>query len=221
MRLENSFTVPATPDRAWEILLDVPGIAGCLPGARLTDLVDDQTYKGEAAVKIGPVALTFAGEAKIVERNDEARRARVEARGADKRGRGNARADVFFELSPADGATRVDVVTELQLAGAVAQYGRGAGLMEAIAGEIIGDFARNLEARINADGAAPAAGSTPPPAEPSRQSAGADDAPSTPATTPDAAASAGEGESSLNALSLLWRALTSWLRKRLGRAAGR
>lgn len=212
MRLENSFTVPASPDRAWEILLDVPGIAGCLPGARLTDVVDERTYKGEAAVKIGPVALTFAGEAKFVEIDEAARRAKVEARGADKRGRGNARADVVFQLSQSGGSgTRVDVTTDLQLAGAVAQYGRGAGLMEAVAGEIIGDFARNLEARIKGEGGeAPAPEGIP---------AAADQAGPAPARPGEARARLGEARSSLNAVSLLWRALVSWLRTALGGAA--
>lgn len=214
MRLHNSFSVPASLDRAWEILLDVPAIAGCLPGARLTEVVDEHTYKGEAAVKIGPVALNFAGEAKIVEKDDQAHRAKVQARGADKRGRGNARADVVFELKPADDDTRVDVVTDLQLAGAVAQYGRGTGLIEAIAGEIIGDFARNLEAHLRGQEAKPAATSALETGELSREGSPAP-RPTAPGDTPDQAGS------SLNAANLLWRALVSWVRKALGKPARR
>lgn len=214
MRLENSFTVPTSPERTWDILLDVPAIADCVPGARLTEVAGENAYKGEATVKVGPVSLTFAGEAKIVETDAAARRAKVEARGADKRGRGNARADVVFALSPQDGSTRVDVSTDLQLSGTVAQYGRGKGLMEAIAAEILNDFARNLEARINAggEGEAPATGETSP--------AGAAQ-PDEPRRGQESVAAAGgsatpSGQSSLSAFGLFWRVLKSWFRAKTG-----
>ena len=73
MQLENSFTVPAPPDVAWAVLLDVPRIAPCMPGAELTETVGERTYKGNAKLRVGPVSLTFSGEAEITE-IDEANR---------------------------------------------------------------------------------------------------------------------------------------------------
>lgn len=148
MRIENSFTVPLSAEDTWLLLLDVPRIAPCLPGARLTETLPEETYKGEAVVKIGPVQFTFGGQAQLVNVDMDARTARVVAKGADARGRGNASATVDFALAPADGGTRVDIVTDLTLAGTVAQYGRASGLIKSIAAELIGQFAKNLERQI-------------------------------------------------------------------------
>jgi len=165
MRLENTFTVPCDPDAAWRLLLDVPAIAPCLPGAELTEVAGGNTYKGRARVKVGPVLLAFAGTAEIVEADNATRRARVRARGADEKGRGSAQAEVTFAVEPQDAGSRVNVVTDLNLVGAVAQYGRASGLIQSIAGEIVKDFAANLEAMLResepAPSQAPAAESRP------------------------------------------------------------
>jgi uncharacterized protein len=155
MQLNNSFTVPATPEAAWNVLLDVPRIAPCMPGAELTEVVGEHTYKGNAKLRVGPVNLTFSGEAKITEMDATARRATVHAKGNDTKGRGAAEADVVFALFEDSGQTRVDITTELNLTGSVAQYGRASGLIDAIAGQIISDFAKNLEAEIGTDSVVP------------------------------------------------------------------
>lgn len=156
MQLNNSFTVPAAPDVAWKVLLDVPRIAPCMPGAELTEVVGEHTYKGNAKLRVGPVNLTFSGKAEITELDAAARTATVHARGNDTKGRGAAEADVVFALVEDGGRTRVDITTELNLTGSVAQYGRASGLIDAIAGQIISDFAKNLEAEIGTDAGAPA-----------------------------------------------------------------
>lgn len=151
MKIENTFRVPIAPDDAWLLLLDVPKIAPCLPGARLTESLPDETYKGEAVVKIGPVQFNFAGQAQLVNVDTDSHTAQVIAKGADARGRGNASATVDFALKPDGDGTRVDIVTDLSLAGSVAQYGRASGLVKNIAAELIGQFAKNLE-RLIAEG---------------------------------------------------------------------
>jgi carbon monoxide dehydrogenase subunit G len=107
-------------------------------------------YRGRALIKVGPVQLAFEGEAEITDVDHDARTARVLAKGNEKKGRGNASATVQFALADHPDGSRVDVVTELNLVGAVAQYGRGAGLLKAIADQLIGQFARNLAAALNA-----------------------------------------------------------------------
>ena len=137
MRIDNSFFVAVPPERAWQTLLDVPKIAPCLPGARLTEVLDGDRYKGEAAVKLGPVQLQFGGEAQLSAVDLAARTAQVTAKGADRKGRGNATAVINFRLS-ADGAgTRVNVDTDLTLTGSIAQYGRASGLIKEIANELV------------------------------------------------------------------------------------
>jgi carbon monoxide dehydrogenase subunit G len=196
MQLENSFTVPAAPDAAWDILLDVPRIAPCMPGAELTETVGEHSYKGNAKLRVGPVALTFSGEATITEIDTENRVATVEAKGNDTKGRGAASARVEFRLV-ADGAgSRVDITSDIDLTGSIAQYGRASGLIDAIAGQIIADFAENLAAEIGASDAPEAA-----PAE----SAPDDAAAPAPAAAPPS-------DNSISGIRLFFRALWSMLR---------
>jgi uncharacterized protein len=150
MKFDNSFVVAIPPAEAWPLLLDVPVIAPCLPGAEITETLGPRRFRGRAAVKVGPVQLGFDGEAEIVAVDDAAMTARVVARGAEKKGRGNASATVDFTIESDPAGARVMVVSELNLVGAVAQYGRGAGLMKEIANQLIGQFARNLENLIRA-----------------------------------------------------------------------
>jgi carbon monoxide dehydrogenase subunit G len=149
MQIETSFAVPAPIDRAWAILTDVPRIVPCMPGAALTEVIDAQTFRGTAGVKIGPMQLSFAGEAKIEEQDAATHRVRVAARANDTKGRGGAQAKLAFVLVPDGAGTRVDITTDLQLNGAVAQYGRGVGLIKEIANQLVGQFAANLKAQID------------------------------------------------------------------------
>jgi uncharacterized protein len=154
MRFDNSFFVAASPEQAWALLVDVPKIAPCLPGARLTEVIAADRYKGEAVVKLGPVQLQFGGEAQLTDIDVSAHTARVIAKGSDRKGRGSASAIVKFALSPEGTGTRVDINTDLNLTGIVAQYGRASGLMKEIANELIGQFATNLGELIH-DSASP------------------------------------------------------------------
>src|SRR6516164_2131885 len=99
MRIENTFFVAAPPAQTWQVLLDVPRIAPCLPGARLTEMLGSDRYKGEAAVKLGPVQLQFGGEAQLSGIDPAARCARLTAKGSDRKGRGSATAVMNFSLA--------------------------------------------------------------------------------------------------------------------------
>jgi carbon monoxide dehydrogenase subunit G len=167
MQIKNQLDVPLPPGEAWRLLLDVPRMARCMPGATLTETIDERTWRGTVAVKLGPVRLDFAGEARIEELDEAARRARVAAKGNDTKGRGNAQAKVAFQLVPAGEGTRVEIETDLQLVGAVAQYGRGAGLIKEIANQLVGEFAANLRQELAAAKPAPPE-PTPGEAEPQR-----------------------------------------------------
>ena len=150
MIISNSFDIPLPPDEAWPLLMDVPRIAPCLPGAELLEALPDNAYKGKVSVRLGPVSLAFTGTAKFEEIDAVARTARLKAQGADQKGRGSAAAKVVFALVAVDGGTRVNVETDLNLSGAVAQYGRAAGMLQEVAQQIIGQFARNLQTLLQA-----------------------------------------------------------------------
>ena len=168
MEFDNSFEVPLPPAQAWKVLLDIERIAPCMPGAALTEVVGNNTYKGKIGVRLGPVALTFAGIVKFDEIDDIKHTARVSAQGTDAKGRGGANAASVFRLEPAGSGSKVLVHTNLTLSGAVAQYGRGVGIIQATATQIMNQFAKCLKDKLAQEplAAAPAAAATPAAASP-------------------------------------------------------
>lgn len=196
MELNHEFEISTNLDHAWQVLLDVPRIAPCLPGAELTEIIDDRNFKGQAAIKVGPVALKFAGQAELADVDDVNHSAVIKAKGADKKGRGQAQANVVFQLfSAGDNATRVEVKTDLNLTGTVAQYGRASGLIDEIANQLIAQFVGNLEGVLQQDqSGAPASGG----ADPSQPAAPA------PVAKP------------VSGLSLLFRALGAMIKRWFG-----
>jgi len=145
MEFDNSFEVPLPPAQAWKVLLDIERIAPCMPGAKLTEVVGDNTYKGNIGVRLGPVALTFAGIVKFDAIDNVNHTARVSAQGTDAKGRGGANANSEFRLEPAGTGSKVLVHTNLTLSGSVAQYGRGVGIIQATATQIMNQFAGRLK----------------------------------------------------------------------------
>jgi hypothetical protein len=157
MEFDNAFEVPLPPAQAWPVLMDIARIAPCMPGAQLTEVVGPETYKGNIAVRLGPVALTFAGVVKFEAIDNAAHTARVKAQGNDAKGRGGANAAASFRLEPTATGSKVLVHTDLTLSGAVAQYGRGVGMIQATAGQLMKRFAENLKAQLAASPAPTAA----------------------------------------------------------------
>lgn len=145
MKIENSFTVDAPIEQAWELLTDIPEIAPCLPGAKLTDHTDDE-YSGGIKVKVGPVTSEYKGTAKFVEKDDANYKAVIDGKGRDVRGAGNAQALITAQMTAVGEQTRVDINTDLKVSGKVAQFGRG--VMQDVSTKLLGQFAECLEAKI-------------------------------------------------------------------------
>jgi carbon monoxide dehydrogenase subunit G len=150
MELTNEFTVPLPPDRAWGVLTDLERIAPCLPGARLTE-VDGDDHKGEVKVKVGPITATYKGVARFLEQDAEAKRAVLQAEGRDAR-QGSASARVTATLTPEGSGTKVLVVTDLNLAGKVAQFGRG--VLADVSVKLLDQFAECLSGQLEDEFAA-------------------------------------------------------------------
>jgi uncharacterized protein len=147
MLITNDFEVAEPVDQVWRFFQNIPQVAACLPGAQLTEDLGDDKYKGTVAVRMGPVRLQFAGIADITERDEAAKRLTVHASGADEKGRGQATMVVTATLARTSrGTTKVDVVQDLQLAGAAAQYGRG--MISDVSAILMRDFATNMQGRI-------------------------------------------------------------------------
>jgi len=148
MELEHSFTVPVPEERAWEVLLDVKRVAPCMPGATL-DSVDGDEIKGRIKVKVGPIAMTYAGTARFTERDPNAHVITLEASGKETRGAGTASATVRSMLEGQGDQTHVVVHTTLNVTGRPAQFGRG--VMAEVGGKLIGIFASNLADMLAAE----------------------------------------------------------------------
>jgi carbon monoxide dehydrogenase subunit G len=154
MELEHSFTIPVPPEQAWQVLLDVEQVAPCMPGATI-DSVDGDEIKGRIKVKVGPVALTYAGTAHFVERDEQARSVTLEASGKETRGSGTASATVRSSLRDEGRQTRVVVHTTMNVTGRPAQFGRG--VMAEVGGRLVERFATNLAAQLAGGGQSGAA----------------------------------------------------------------
>lgn len=146
MQIENEFTVPAPVDHLWAYLLDVERVAPCMPGAELTETVDDRTWKGKVLMKLGPVSLSFAGTVTMEERLDDEHRVVLHARGMEQKGKGAANAKVTSWLVPNGGETSVKMIADIQLTGAVAQLSRG--LLPEVSRKLTDRFAECLHASM-------------------------------------------------------------------------
>src|SRR5579862_5575278 len=160
IELDNSFTVPVPPEKAWDVLLDVERIAPCMPGASVTSVEGDE-IAGQVKVKLGPLSLSYKGTAKFTEKDQASHTIAIEASGKETRGAGTASATVHAVLKPADseGSTLVSIHTSLNVTGRPAQFGRS--LLPEVSGKLIAQFASNLEALISADNPAAEATDTP------------------------------------------------------------
>ena len=154
MKLEQTFEVQAPLAQVWEALNDLERVAPCLPGAAITDHDEDGTYRGTFTVKLGPMTAAYNGTIKIEDVDEAAHRATLKARGTDKRGQGGANATIVNTLSEHDGGTRVEAVTDFNITGRLAQFGRG-GMMQDVSNRLLRDFATCLSTRL-AGSAAPA-----------------------------------------------------------------
>lgn len=147
MELVNEFRVPVPIDQAWEVLTNVERIAPCIPGAQLLS-VDGDDFTGAVKVKVGPISVSYQGEASFKEKDATARRAVIRANGKETRGQGNASAVVTLELKDEGDATTCLLTTDLTISGKAAQFGRG--VLADVSSKLIGQFAQRLEADLRA-----------------------------------------------------------------------
>ncbi len=145
MDISNSFTVDAPLSEAWELLTDIPEIAPCLPGAKLTS-AEDGVYSGGIKIKVGPVTSEYKGSAQFVEKDEVNHKAVIKGKGRDVRGAGNAEALITATMTAVGEQTQVDIHTDLKVSGKVAQFGRG--VMQDVSTKLLGQFADCLETKI-------------------------------------------------------------------------
>jgi uncharacterized protein len=154
MELRHEFTVPATLDETWAAFNDIESVAECFPGAKVAT-VEGDTFTGSCKVKLGPIALVYNGTGTFVEKDEAAHRMVIDAKGKDKRGNGTAGAHVTATMTQEGTSTRVEVLTDLNITGKPAQFGRG--VMQDVSDKLLGQFTACLEQKVGDDSAATAA----------------------------------------------------------------
>ena len=157
MKIETEFSVPFAAAQVWAFFHDTARVVNCLPGAELSEAGEDGALKGRFRVKLGPIAAAFAGEGKVA-LDEAARTGAIEGAGSDRATGTRARGEARFALAETAEGTRVTVALDYTLAGALAQFGRGA-IVENLAARLAGEFAANLERALSSD--APAAAAAP------------------------------------------------------------
>ncbi len=196
----------APPERVFAYLLDVNKVAGCVPGAELSEVVDPSTFKGKVKIKVGPVTVAYNGTARIVNRDDSTHSASIEAEGRETTGPGSARATAHMSVVPDGVGSTVKIVTDYNVAGRVAQFGRG--VMEDVSRRLVGEMAACIAANIEAEE----------PHSPSTAGATSRDGPGAaiPSTSASAPARAPATAKPVNAFGLLFSVLWARLRGLFG-----
>jgi len=153
LRFENSFSVPAPVEVAWQTLTDVSRVVPCMPGTELTEVLDERRFRAAARMRVGPIELLFKGEGELYDVNDASHTAKLRAKGSDTKGRGAFQTQMDFALASQGAETLVRVESNLTLSGSVAQHARGAGVVKEMARSLTTQFARNLSSEIASRGA--------------------------------------------------------------------
>ena len=146
MIIENEFSVGADIDTVWRELLDMEGVASCLPGATITGTDQENVYDGSMRLKLGPMRVEYRGTATLSEVDEEHHTAVISLSAREAKGQGSAMATIRNRLEPVDGGTKVSAETDLHITGPQDQFGRG--VIEDVGKRVLGEFSQRLEQRI-------------------------------------------------------------------------
>jgi carbon monoxide dehydrogenase subunit G len=204
VRIENAFTVAAPLEQVFGLLSDVEQVAPCMPGATIVGRDDGGDYRGRFRIKVGPVSAGYEGSIAVQSTDPERGEIVLRGSGADPRGAGSAAAVITARVDREGDGTKVVMVTDLDVAGRLAQFSGRSSMMQSVADRMIGQFADGIQGRLAAGAAAPANGSNGSHGEHGRPDTGAaTDAPKAPAAAAPAAHDAAAQESVFDAGSLM------------------
>jgi carbon monoxide dehydrogenase subunit G len=146
LKIEQTVVLEAPPERVWALLTDPREVATCLPGAAITEQVDERTWRGTMTVKVGPVTTSYKGTIRFDRLDPDRWEAGMVGSGQDVKGRGGAEMRMQSRLQPTNGGTEVRVASEVSLRGLLAQLGRG--MIESVSTEIFRQFAANMQQKL-------------------------------------------------------------------------
>ena len=192
VQLDKTFPMPSSPEIAWKFLQDVEAVAACMPGAKLTEKVDENRHKGTVTVRIGPATMSFRGEVEVQDIDPTTQSLRLIGKGTDSTGNSGVSMNLLARIDAVDGGLSELVgSSEVSMSGRAAAF--GGRMMDAVADKILLQFADNFAAEVAAL---------------QNPGSGAVDAANGEATVVAPATRATE----LNALALGWAVFKDWLR---------
>jgi carbon monoxide dehydrogenase subunit G len=196
VQLEKTFALPASADTAWKLLQNIEAVAGCMPGAKITERIDAQHYKGTVAVKFGPASMSFRGELEVIELEPATRTLHLIGKGTDSTGGSGASMDLTARVEAVDAASsNLLGSSEVSMSGKAAAF--GGRMMNTVADQVLKQFADNFAIRTRALQAEIAA----PPADTLNAESGK-----------RASSTAPPPPTQLNGLALIWVVIKDWLR---------
>lgn len=148
MELTERFVVPASVERVWSLFDDVPKVVTCMPGAQVTERIDERTYRAQLTLAVGPIRPKFDVRAEI-ERNDAEHEGHINVHAVDKRGGSQARGQITYRVSETGdgGSAAIELNQQVTLSGPLAQFGR-TGVIEDINAQMTKQFAECLAAQL-------------------------------------------------------------------------
>jgi carbon monoxide dehydrogenase subunit G len=211
--LEKSYPIPATPDVVWSFLQNIEGVARCMPGARITERLDEKHFKGTVAVKVGPASMSFKGDIEVRELDEAQRMLRLIGKGSDSSGTSGASMDLTarVETGATAGSSNLIGKSDVSMSGKAAAF--GGRMMATVADQILNQFAANFAKEISAVAGQAATAATNA-APPTAQTPGTAHTPPGDAAvgSPDTTAAGAETANEINALALLWAIIRDWFR---------
>jgi carbon monoxide dehydrogenase subunit G len=207
VEIEKSYPMPGTAEVAWEFLQDLEAVAGCMPGAKITERLDAGRYKGTVTVKVGPATMSFRGEVEMKDVDAAARTLRLVGKGTDSTGGSGASMDLSARIeAAADGLSTLVGTSVVSMSGKAAAF--GGRMMNTVADQILKQFADNFAAQVGAIQAQRTAAAMP---------VGAGSAAAGAAASPPSVAPPAPVATELNGLALLWAVIKDWWRGLFGK----
>jgi carbon monoxide dehydrogenase subunit G len=147
IKIEKSFQVPEPADQVWKVISDPRSVASCVPGARITETLDEKTYKGVIKIKLGASVTDYKGEAHIERLDDQAQEIEIIGKGQDVRGKGGATMKLTAKVRALpESGTEVATISELNVIGILAQM--GGRMIQEVANQIFEEFTKNLRRQL-------------------------------------------------------------------------
>jgi carbon monoxide dehydrogenase subunit G len=209
VELQKTFPMPATTDAAWALLQNIEAVAGCMPGAKITERLDETHYKGTISVRVGPASMSFKGELEVQALDAATRTLHLVGKGSDTSGTSGASMDLVARIEPGatEGTSNLVGRSEVTMSGKAAAF--GGRMMGSVADQILKQFAGNFSAQVQARAAVgDTASANVATNAPATEAAGAANTTS----DPDEPMAAPTPANQLNALAVFWAILRDWFR---------